>query len=377
MGLSRLLAEQTIGRIFMLYYHHTKNMTTTTKFNSNGFKPSAKGSSAKGLPSQANASFMPAMDEAVLKAGNELMQAGFSVTVVQTLAAAQPFLLPLVVAAVKEGRIGPEDAKTGIEIIAEEYERTRNKYGALKVSVFAKSKTQEGAAGKTLLVNILNLTGAKVRMNDQEMDAADIFAKLREKNPDMQASIQVSESNVDALSAGRDQHPSAVLESHLLLSSPVVFGIVHRQFPQKFTTKDYYQQTVYIKNGQLVFTEGEEGCELVNKKMFIGKPIYICNTTGKHTPFPSDIEGKDNKPFKVLRLQAAGDFQSFTVSVATETRATLEELLEAAAFAQEDWTKGSDRSRNKRREDRQTALEASLEDDDTSETSELAPVTVA
>jgi hypothetical protein len=62
--------------------------------------------------------------------------------------------------------------------------------------VFAKSKTQEGAAGKTLLVNILNLTGAKVRMNDQEMDAADIFAKLREKNPDMQASIQVSESNV-------------------------------------------------------------------------------------------------------------------------------------------------------------------------------------
>lgn len=373
MGLSKLLAEQTIGRIFMLYYYHTKNMTTTTKFNSNGFKP--KGS-AKGLPSQASASFMPAMDEAVLKAGNELMQAGFSVTVVQTLAAAQPFLLPLVVNAVKEGRIGPEDAETGIETIAEEYERTRNKYGALKISVFAKSKTQEGAAGKTLLVNILNLTGAKVRMNDQEMDAGDIFGKLREKNPDMQASIQVSESNVDALSAGRDQHPGAVLESHLLLSGPVVFGIVHRQFPQAFTAKDYYGQAVYIKNGQLIFTE-EEGCEPVNKKMFIGKPIYICNETGNHTPMPRDGEGVENKPFKVLRLQAAGDFQSFTVSVATETRATLEELLEAAAFAQEDWSKGSDRSRNKRREDRQASLEASLEDDDTSETSELAPVTVA
>lgn len=342
-------------------------MTTTKKFG--GFKPTSngKGPASNGaafVPAQ-SAAFMPQMDKDVLKLGNELMTAGFPVGLVQSLATTQPFLLPLVVKAVEEGRIGPEDAESGIDSIAEEYERSKNKYGALKFSVFAKSKTQDSSAGKTLLVNIRDLIGGKVRMNDQEMDASEVFTKLREKNPDMQASIQVSEANIDALAAGRDQHPGAVLESYLLLSGPVVFGIVHRQFPQAFSAKDYYGQAVYVKDGQLIFAE-EEGAEVASKKLFIGKPIYLDNATGNHTPFPRNSEGVENKPFKVLRLQAAGDFQSFNVSVATETRATLEELLEAAALAQEDWTKGSDRSRNKRREDRQAALEASLEDDNNS-----------
>lgn len=346
---------------------------TTKKF---GFKPSTngKGPASNGaafVPAQ-SAAFMPQMDKDVLKLGNELMTAGFPVGLVQSLATTQPFLLPLVVKAVQEGRIGPEDAETGIEAVAEEYERSKSKYGALKFTVFAKSKVQDSQIGKTLLVNIKDLVGARVRMNDQEQDAEPIFAKLREKNPDMQASLVVSESNLEALGAAKDQHPGAVLESHVLLSGPIVFGIVHRQFPQNFSAKEYYTQPVFLKDGQLVFTE-VEGAQPVSKKLFIGKPIYICNTTGNHTPFPRDKDDVENKPFKVLRLQGSGDFQSFSVSVASETRATLEELLEAATLAQEDWTKGSDRSRAKRREDRQAALEASLEDDDSSEG--LTPVT--